>query len=422
MPSLLTHDRRPNTKHSRYTTLTKDHMIVTSPHGRDYLLRDLIETLIINNELSARPSDDWRSQALRAAPRDHFVPDRAWVPSRDLSGGYVIDHRIDPDDWLLAVYRDTLLVTKRGDGDIIDTSVPATSAVSRPGVVMRFLELLQPQPGDRVLEVGTASGWTAGLLAHRVGDGNLITIEIDPELSTTAKQNLSKLGLAPIVVTGDATMGSTVREEFDRIHVTCGVRNVPQGWTSQLRPGGVMVLPWMPAHGQRGEILKLQAPLISPWLIGRFCGSTSFIMMSGQDVDIPTSGRRADDESSWTSMRPTQVMEAMPRGFGIFLTAVAPDLAITKAKREEHNDRAAFVMELASLRDDSYATIVADPAYDRTCMTQSGRGLGDILFQAYRQWVRLGKPGRDRFGLWIGPDREVIWLDRPSNAIGARNR
>ncbi len=66
---------------------------------------------------------------------------------------------------------------------------------------------LDPQPGERVLEIGTGTGWTAALLAHQLGDDHVVSVEVDPAVADNARQNLTRVGRSPLVVTADGAQG-----------------------------------------------------------------------------------------------------------------------------------------------------------------------------------------------------------------------
>jgi SAM-dependent methyltransferase len=100
------------------------------------------------------------------------------------------------------------VVTQRDDGgsDVLGDGL-ASSSCSGPRAVFAFLESLMVKDHDRILEVGTGTGWTAALLSHRIGDQNVTTIEIDPVLAERAAANLKAAGYAPRLVVGDGAEG-----------------------------------------------------------------------------------------------------------------------------------------------------------------------------------------------------------------------
>lgn len=114
--------------------------------------------------------------------------------------------------------------------------------ISQPYMVAVMTELLRPEPGDRVLEIGTGSGYQAAVLAGLVG--RVYTIEIVPELAAGAREVLSELGVENVeVFVGDGYRGLPDRAPFDGIVLTAAPRQVPQALVDQLAVGGRLVAP-----------------------------------------------------------------------------------------------------------------------------------------------------------------------------------
>jgi protein-L-isoaspartate(D-aspartate) O-methyltransferase len=114
--------------------------------------------------------------------------------------------------------------------------------ISQPFVVAFMTDLLRVKPGDRVLEIGTGSGYQAAVLAQL--GAQVSTIEIIPELAGTATERLKRLGYAKVEVrTGDGYFGWPEQAPFDGILVTAAVTQIPPPLVRQLKPGGRMVIP-----------------------------------------------------------------------------------------------------------------------------------------------------------------------------------
>jgi protein-L-isoaspartate(D-aspartate) O-methyltransferase len=114
--------------------------------------------------------------------------------------------------------------------------------ISQPYIVALMTELIDPEPGDRLLEVGTGSGYQAAVAAELVAE--VFSIEIVPELARTAAERLERLGVANVTVrAGDGYLGWPEHAPFDGILVTAGADHVPQPLVDQLRPGARMVIP-----------------------------------------------------------------------------------------------------------------------------------------------------------------------------------
>ncbi len=121
------------------------------------------------------------------------------------------------------------------------------SSVSQPQVMASMLEILVLQPGMKVLEIGTASGYNAALLAEIASDPELIySVEREKDLLPAARKNLEVSGYGGVnVAAGDGTRGWPTQEDapFDRIIITAQSPSLPPPLTDQLKEGGKMVLP-----------------------------------------------------------------------------------------------------------------------------------------------------------------------------------
>ena len=116
-----------------------------------------------------------------------------------------------------------------------------SQTISQPYIVALMTDLARVRKGDRVLEVGTGSGYQAAILAQL--GAKVHSIEIIPGLAASARERLARLGYAVDVVTGDGYEGIEARAPFDAILVTAGASHVPPALVRQLRPGGRMVIP-----------------------------------------------------------------------------------------------------------------------------------------------------------------------------------
>ena len=124
--------------------------------------------------------------------------------------------------------------------------------ISQPYIVAYMTEALKLDAGDRVLEVGTGSGYQAGILGVIAAD--VYTIEIIPSLAEDARETLERLGYDNVhVLVGDGYGGWPEEAPFDAIIVTCAPDHVPQPLLDQLADGGRLVLP---LGGRYPQMLK----------------------------------------------------------------------------------------------------------------------------------------------------------------------
>jgi protein-L-isoaspartate(D-aspartate) O-methyltransferase len=139
-------------------------------------------------------------------------------------------HEFVPLEYRSAAYRNTPLPIGHGQ------------TISQPLVVAMMTELLQLAEADKVLEVGTGSGYQAAILSVLARE--VYTIEIVPELGETARANLERLGYNNVSTKiGDGYQGWAEHAPFDAIIVTAAPNHVPPPLIAQLRAGGRMVIP-----------------------------------------------------------------------------------------------------------------------------------------------------------------------------------
>ncbi|MFD4503923.1 methyltransferase domain-containing protein [Streptomyces sp. NPDC058457] len=179
----------------------------------------------------------WR-EAFAEVPRHLFVPyyyvagahgyERRWGESPDPAAR---------ERWVRGAYEDVPLATRLRDGELLSSS-------SQPSLMARMLVALRVADGDRVLEIGAGTGYNAALLAHRLGDDDLVTtVDVEPEISESARRHLAAAGYRPAVVTGDGARGVPERAPYDRIIATCALPSVPWAWVAQCREGARILTP-----------------------------------------------------------------------------------------------------------------------------------------------------------------------------------
>jgi protein-L-isoaspartate(D-aspartate) O-methyltransferase len=356
----------------------------------------------------------WRA-AYDAVPRHLFAPARGWIKPDGVeeTDGYPVDRDVDPAAWWEAVYSDSAVITQidDGEGDPVTGQGSYTSSMSSPGAVFSSLRHLYPHDGHRVLEVGTGTGWTAGLLSARLGAACVTSIEVDPAVAEQAAKNLSGAGYQPHLVVGDGGDGWPDGAPYDRVHVTCGVRTVPWSWVWQTRPGGVIVAPWNPGWIY-GHLLRLVVG--HDHAVGRLVTSAGYMMMRSQRHPRPRrDGTRP--EQSTTSLDPRTILWD---GYGadIAITALVPGVV---SRSSSENGR----LELRMWDGEgSWASTAYEPGCrDYEVLTHGPRRLWDEVADAYLTWVGWGRPDRGRFGITVTPKDQQVWLDFPDKVISRQS-
>jgi protein-L-isoaspartate(D-aspartate) O-methyltransferase len=141
--------------------------------------------------------------------------------------------------------RELFIPEWRRDLAYADEAVPiqAGQTISQPYIVARMTELLAPEPGDRVLEIGTGSGYQAAVLAML--GCQVTTFERQPELAASARERLARLGFSDRVEVrlADGSLGDPDAQPYPRIIVTAAAPRIPDTLREQLADEGRMVIP-----------------------------------------------------------------------------------------------------------------------------------------------------------------------------------
>ncbi len=200
--------------------------------------------------------------------------------------GVIRSRRVE--EAFLAIPRENFVPDNLRSYAYADTPLPIGygQTISAPHMVALMTELLEVEPGMRVLEIGTGSGYQAAILAYIVsqGDGHVYTVERVPQLAHRAARNILKtshtLYQHVTIVVGDGSEGLPQFAPYDRIIVTAAAPDIPKPLVDQLKPGGIMVIPVGTRYEQTLTIVKKRdekridvfrsIPCIFVPLIGRY--------------------------------------------------------------------------------------------------------------------------------------------------------
>ncbi|MDH6580703.1 methyltransferase domain-containing protein [Kitasatospora sp. MAP5-34] len=335
------------------------------------------------------------------------VPRTAFTPDRIHSDGEWIDRRKDSARWNDLVCSDLPLDTQFYDDD----RTPSSSS-SMPTVVATMLHHLDVADGMNVLEVGTGTGWTAGLLARRLGGAHVTSVELDTNLADTARNRLGGAGLNPTVIAGDGMAGYREKGPYDRIHATAAVRRVPLEWLKQTRPGGVILTPFGTAFCN-GALLKLTVAEDGLSASGPFVADVAFMWVRDQR---PESGPFEIEDVRYgpSPIDPSEVDEATEAAFAIGLRLPGLFRQSVWADYDRFGTGRSEVWDGTSYAHCRYADWEGAHA-----VSQSGpRDLWAEISAVHAWWVRNDKPGLTRFGLTVTTaGTQYAWLDKPGNVI-----
>lgn len=139
--------------------------------------------------------------------------------------------------------------------------IGARQTISQPYTVAFMLELLAPRSGQKILDIGAGSGWTAALLAHIAGpDGKVYALEVVPELYQFAKANLAEFDYPNLELRQESGWnGWPAAAPFDRILVSAAAPEVPEELKKQLAVGGRLVIPVGPGFMQSVKLIQKAA-------------------------------------------------------------------------------------------------------------------------------------------------------------------
>lgn len=371
--------------------------------------------------------DGWREHARKLADKieaDGILADGAWraaaesvprhvfVPSffEQRAGGEWVQTSAGDAGWLEAVYSDKPLVTALAPNEV---GQPVTvSSSTKPGLMVRMLEALEVRDGHRVLEIGTGTGYNAGLLAHRLGDAQVFSVDIGAGLVDAARERLADLGYAPTLVAVDGAGGLPEAAPFDRIIATCSVPVVPWTWAEQVRDGGlVLVDVKRGVHAGNLALLRRIGNRLEGRFLPRWAG-----FMAMRDIDGAPPPTRTGTPELERGRRSTTRLDPQPWAAAIpwFLAQARLPRRITFGYRGCGPEWTTFTG-----KDGSWCAVRLAPDEEGAREVRQGGpvAIWDQLDDVHAMWERLGRPGWERLGLTVGSDgHHRVWLDEPDGA------
>lgn len=338
-------------------------------------------------------------EAFRQVPRHAFLP--GFFAQRP-DGGWEAVTSEHPDH-LALVYRNEVCVTQLNGDDRAWEQALATGAVagvptsssSMPTIMAIMLEALAVAPGDRVLEVGTGTGYNAALLSHVLGDAGVTSIDVDPGVLERAVSRLAATGYHPTCVRGDGEQGYAPRAPYDRILGTCAVARIPPAWLDQAAPGGLIVTTFNRAIGAGLVRLTVHDGRATGRVMpedGRFMPLRAHRQAWADQALVDALTAAPDD--SRTTLLPSRAVVDPSSGFEFFAGLALAEVAVAVDPIRLVHPDGSWVRHRGAVVD------------------QGGpRALWDIAEAAHRQWRSLGKPRRHQFAFTATPTDQHFALD-----------
>lgn len=353
---------------------------------------------------TANPTLDtgWRD-AVASVPRELFLGPAVF---RLTGGGWEPLRRGDvgEDEWLRMVYTDQTWVTQveeRGAGEATSlvTGSP-TSSATLPSLVVRTAQVAELHPGQKVLEVGTGTGYSTAVLCHRLGAEKVVSIEYDPSIATSAAAHLNAAGYTPTLAVGDGLKGCNEHADYDAIITTCSVRSIPHSWFWQLNDGGTItttICGWMLAGGMIRLVLDDEGTAH-----GRFTHDTITYMLARPHERPPSPAFfRQDGDSRRTLLDPDLLTEWAGR-FVAQLAAPSAELMTTSS---------GFILRDVATGSQAWT----EPDSEGWTAQQHGPlRLWDQVEEALLLWQDAGAPDLTEFGMTATPYEQTVWIGSPT--------
>ena len=322
----------------------------------------------------------------------------------------VADAATDPgvvtDAGLAGAYRDEALVTALlpdGHG-----GRAAVSSSTQPSLMVGMLDALDLGDDLRVLEIGTGTGYNAALMCHVLGDAAVHSVDVDPVLVDTARARLDSLGHHPLLAVGDGRAGLPSHAPYDRIIATCAFPEVPWAWAEQLVAGGLVLVDVKVALLAGNLALLRRTP---DRLEGRFLPAWAGFM-AVRERDRPPVWQEADPPVGPAVGETETVLDPHPLAASLpwFLAQIGPPPVVSFRRFGPDFAGARFVAA-----DGAWCAVSPPDRRGRRSVTWGGpRCLWDDVERAHALWRAHRRPGWDRIGLTVTPDRvHTVWLDRP---------
>lgn len=388
---------------------------VAERQAAEGLRRELVDTIVAAFDAETRLT--WQS-ILFGVPREIFVPAYYEQAGDDQWHEVSVHNAEQRQRWLSGVYRDETLIIQLADVPIPEplgggTDKMWTSSSTAPSLMVRMLHELELADRHRVLEIGTGSGYNAALLCSRVGDSNVTSVDISPELIDAARGHLAEIGHHPSLITGDGWDGYQPNAPYDRIIATCAVEAIPTAWLDQLATGGIVLTDWRRHIG--GTIVKLrkdQDGLLTGKFVSDWAGFMYLRHTASVALPIGTAPPIADNDthSDTTDVDPRLLLT--DPSFVFLIQVYLRDCRLAQTFWRDTEEPAIRI----TAEDGSWCEVNCRPVHGRYELVNGGdRHLWRTVEQAHEWWERHQRPSWNQFGMTVTATDQWIWYDNPNS-------
>jgi len=348
----------------------------------------------------ATPLSEATQKAYLATPRHQFVRRyRRWGIKEwsEVNEGNLEEH-------LATLYSDRALVLFGDDDD----DVPST--ISQPSFVLRMLDMLQLERGQKVFELGTGSGWNAGLMGNLVGsEGCVYSLELIPEIAQTAAATIDGLGIKNVkVIEADGGEGYVAGAPYDRAIFSAGAYDLPQPFFEQIKEGGLLLIVIKSEGGGDTLFLLRKEHEHFQSIEALPCG---FVQMRGKYQLDSLKPIQLEELPEWSELK-NKLINTRPfwwggkgkqdfpwRTLGIrsFLGITERSFRAFKTEKNEHLREQHYF----GLWDQEQRSLVI--AKDDLLLSYGNSTAEKRLIKSLEHWIRLGMPSAASFALKIYP-------------------
>lgn len=379
-----------------------------------------LETVRQNGKLYGLPGTIERhlEEAVRACPRHVFVNDYKPLPEGPI-------RRITEDNiesHFATIYSDTSLAQIDSAGH----QLPSTN--SQPSLILHLLNLLDLQPGQKVLEVGSGSGWLLAIMARLVGeDGHAYGVEIIDSLADRSRDAIRRCGIANATVSNrSGSLGWKDAAPFDRIIFTTGVWDLPAPVFDEISSDGLLLAPFK-IKGPGEDVLLLRRN--GSGFEIKHSVPAYFVPMVG---DVAPIGTNLSEMALWNAIKDRKVAE-LPSPFGktldgfmhgsrnfrSFMTKTEPRFFVSTERSDNalNINSSMSMFGIADAHEQSLA-LVSLHGFEGFGTLEASK----VFFRGFNEWSCRLMPGAEVFDGFLtlasnNPPKVATWTEPRGNTV-----